>query len=355
MTCQTLTLFLFLTTCFCPSVKGQIPYRVMFYNVENLFDTVDDPLKEDQEFLLTGNRRWTPKRYYHKLHQIVKVIHAAGEWEAPALIGLCEVENDTVLHHLLTRTSLRPLDYRYCITNSQDPRGMNVALLYQRDKFRYLGHTGYSVRFTTKRRRPTRDILHAWGEILSGDTVDILVNHFPSRYGGEKESEKGRADAAHLLKTVTDSLCRVHKTPWILIMGDFNDEPQDKSIREILQACPLPYSSGQVSFLELPPDRLYNLIPQKSKPGVTGTHKYQGGWTQLDQIIINGSFLQPTAPVQRVPESCRIFAPDFLFIPDKTWKGVRPKRTFHGFRYEGGYSDHLPVITDFLVYLSSQP
>ncbi|MCD7977702.1 MAG: endonuclease [Tannerellaceae bacterium] len=354
MTNQTLSFILFITLFSCMPAKGQVNYRVMFYNVENLFDTVDDPLKDDNEFLPAGNRRWTPKRYYHKLNQIAKVIHAAGEWETPALIGLCEVENDTVLHHLLSRTSLRHMDYRYCVTASQDNRGMNVALLYQRDKFRYINHTGYQVRFTSKRQKSTRDILHAWGEILSGDTLDLLINHFPSRYGGEKESEKGRLDVAFTLKRIADSLCLIRKNPLLIIMGDFNDEPTDKSIREVLNACPLsgPDPSSRNHFS---PDGLYNLIPQKNKMHITGTHKYQGSWAQLDQIILNGRWFEPSSSLQVKPGSCRIFTPDFLFIADRTWKGIRPKRTFHGFRYEGGYSDHLPLITDFLLYLSSQP
>ena len=140
----------FILTLFSLPSQGQTDFRVMSYNVENLFDTKDDPLTADNDFLPSGNRHWTPGRLYHKLQQLAKVITAAGEWSTPALVGLCEVENDSVLVRLLNTTPLRRQHYRYCMTHGQDTRGINVALLYQRDKFLYRGHAEHPVRFTRK-------------------------------------------------------------------------------------------------------------------------------------------------------------------------------------------------------------
>lgn len=328
------------------SLSAQSTFRVMSYNVENLFDTVDNPEKEDNEFLSSGNRYWTPKRYYQKLRQIAQVITAAGEWQSPALVGLCEVENDSVLHHLTQRTPLRRQEYRYLITQGPDPRGINVALLYQRDQFGYLGHESIPIHFSNERHKTSRDILHVWGKIITSDTLDVFVCHFPSRYGGEKESEKDRLDAAHTLRKSCDSLRQIRKMPLFLIMGDFNDTPQDKSLTEVLQAKP--YES--LSSLPSSPT-YYNLFAQKRAGQLPGSHKYQGVWSQLDQIIVNERLVSPTSSMQVVPGSIRLFAPDFLLTRDKTWRGTRPFRTYYGFKYEGGFSDHLPLIVDFYLHL----
>lgn len=323
---------------------AQTSFRVMSYNVENLFDTYDNPDKEDNEFLPSGSRHWTPGRYYHKLQQIAKVITAAGGWGTPALVGLCEVENDSVLHHLTRLTPLRNQDYRFIITKSPDPRGINVALLYQRDRFGYIGHEAIPVRFSGTRHKQTRDILHVWGKIITGDTLDIYVCHFPSRYGGEKESERDRFDAARTLRTHSDSIGRARHRPLQIIMGDFNDTPHDRSIREVLSAQVLEKDSPST---DEDPLTLYNLFSTPAALSLPGSHKYQGEWSQLDQIIINSILTQTTSPIHLLPESPRIFAPSFLRIKDKTWRGVRPFRTYYGYKYEGGYSDHLPLIVDF--------
>lgn len=317
-------------------LSGQVSFRVMSYNVENLFDLYDDPYTADEEFLPSGNRRWTPKRYYHKLQQIAKVINAAGEWDTPALVGLCEVENDTVLTHLLTRTPLRNQAYRYCMTNGSDQRGINVALLYQRDKFKYLKHQSVRIRYASRDARPTRDILHVCGLLLTHDTLDVLVCHFPSKYGGEKESESRRMDAAYTLKRVCDSIIRVRANPQIIIMGDFNESP-DKACMQLV--------AGK-DFL--------NLFADYQKQTPSGSQKYQSEWSQLDQILIYRRMATPKSTMRWKQGSAKTFAPPFLFINDKTWRGKRPYRTYHGYKYEGGFSDHLPVIADFLLYLSGK-
>lgn len=310
-----------------------IPFRVMSYNVENLFDINSNPLTDDNDFLPSGSRRWTGKRYYHKLQQIAKVITAAGEWDTPALVGLCEVENDTVLTHLLTRTPLRNSEYRYCMTQGSDRRGINVALLYQRDKFRYIHHQSVQVRHRSSKARLTRDILHVWGNIISGDTLDIAVCHLPSKYGGEKESESRRMDAAHTLRELCDSLISVRRNPYIIIMGDFNEVPESKCLQRI---------AGQ---------DFHNPFAGKTSATVQGSQKYRDEWSQLDQILVYNKIPTDSSSIRFVPESARTLSFPFLLAKDKTWKGKRPFRTYHGYKYEGGFSDHLPVIADFLLYL----
>lgn len=329
--------FFFESTALAPASD----FRVMWYNVENLFDTIDDPEKEDEEFLPSGNRYWTPKRYYHKLRQIARVITAAGEWDTPALIGLCEVENDTVITHLITRTPLRSQHYRYCITKGSDPRGINVAVLYQRDKFALIGEESIPVRHERDRGKATRDILHVWGQVITGDTLDVLACHLPSRSGGEKETEDYRKSACLLLRNLCDSLSAVRQLPNILIMGDFNDTPEDKNIREVLGAAPLTSSDDRTP--------LVNLFGDPKRLEFPGSHKYRGEWHQLDQIIVNRNLLNPSNPLRVQVESITLFTPSFLLTKDKTWRGKRPKRTYYGFRYEGGYSDHLPLIVQLTL------
>ena len=322
--------FLFLLLALCTEVQAQQTFRVMSYNVENLFDVQDNPHTNDDEYLPSGSRRWTPKRYRHKLQQIAKVITAAGEWDSPALIGLCEVENDSVLINLLNRTPLQQQDYRYCVGTTSDSRGIRVALFYQRDKFAYIGHSSNPLRHFSKQTRKTRDILHVWGRVISGDTLDVFVCHFPSRYGGEKESEVFRIDAANTVKQLCDSLQQIRQTPFFIVMGDFNDTPTDKSLQNV-------------------PPFLNNLFANPKQFLYPGSHKYQGEWSQLDHILVSDKLLESNSPVQVKPNSAQLFAPDFLLTKDKTWRGKRPKRTYYGFRYEAGFSDHLPLLVDLVI------
>jgi exonuclease III len=341
MTQKALILILCFLYAFSPPARtqaGKPPqlFRVMFYNVENLFDTEDDPHVTDNEFLPTGKRFWTPHRYYAHLRQTARVISAVGEWEVPALAGLCEVENDSVLLHLIHRTPLRGQNYRYCMTKGNDPRGINVALLYQPDKFQYLGHQTVRIRFTQKRKR-SRDILHVWGKVITGDTLDVFVCHFPSRMGGEKKTEQGRLDAAACVRGLCDSLHAIRRTPLLLLMGDFNDTPQDQSLRMLTTS----------SESAAPKHRnLTNLFADPKSLNFEGSHKFQGVWSQLDQMLISRAwqkFLKKG--------SARIFNPPFLLTEDKSKRGARPRRIFHGYQYEGGFSDHLPVVADFLLPL----
>ena len=310
---------------------GRVSFRVMCYNVENLFDLYDDPATDDDDFLPSGNRRWTPSRYTRKLRRIAQAISAAGEWDTPALVGLCEVESDTALTHLLARTPLRRQEYRYLVAQGSDRRGIRVALLYQRDKFRYIGHRSVALKFRSA-RRSARDVLHVWGEIGSRDTLDVIVCHFPSKYAGEKESEALRLEAARTLGRLCDSLSQGRLHPLQIVMGDFNDEPGSECMRQIT-------AGGS----------LLNLFPAVRPSGSRGSQKYRGDWSQLDQILVHRRMTDPAARMRLVHGSARTFSPSFLLTDDRTWLGKRPRRTYYGYKYEAGYSDHLPVTADFIV------
>jgi endonuclease/exonuclease/phosphatase family metal-dependent hydrolase len=334
--------YLLLTIClfaFEITVCGEEPFRVMFYNVENLFDTEDDPKKNDNEFTPKGFRSWTNKRYYAKLNNLAKVITSVGQWDTPALIGLCEVENDKVLKDLTAYSLLKKMEYRYILNESDDRRGIDVALLYQRKQFKYLHHQAISIHFPDNRRKKTRDVLHVTGQVITGDTLDVFVCHFPSRRGGALESEPDRIYVASVVREKSDSLMRVRRNANILIMGDFNDEPSDRSISKTLKAKAIPSN----------PDKkdLYNLFLSIQETGTIGSYKYGRQWNFLDQIIVSGNLLNHNNRFHLLPKSVTIFQAPFLLIEDKSYGGKRPKKTYHGRKYEGGYSDHLPVYVDF--------
>ena len=322
---------LLLDTGACAMKKQRVQaFQVMSYNVENLFDTADDPYTDDNEYLPDGARHWTPGRYHSHLLQTARVITAAGRWEAPAIVGLCEVENDSVLTHLLHRTPLRREGYRYCITRGNDPRGINNALLYRRDRFRLIGWRAVRIPFTERTKR-SRDLLYAWGRIASGDTLDVIVCHFPSRRNGQKASERARMDAARCVQRLCDSLNRVRRHPNLIVMGDFNDTPTDRSIR-------LMTDNAERRL------RLVNLFADPRRTGFEGSHYYRGEWAQLDQMLVSKRWADGLVEAQ-------VFAPDFLLTSDRRRRNRRPLRVYHGFSYEGGFSDHLPIVATFNLRL----
>jgi endonuclease/exonuclease/phosphatase family metal-dependent hydrolase len=326
------------------SLLAQENFRVMFYNVENLFDTEKESGKNDGEFLPTGKKYWNSKKYYLKLVAIAKVITAVGEWDTPSLVGMCEVENDRVMKDLTLSSPLKAQRYKYVMTDCDDRRGIDNALLYQADRFRLLSYKAYKVRFDSP-QKVSRDILHVTGLVKSGDTIDVFVCHYPSRLGGEKASEAGRIRVSEVVREKAEHLHRIRQKPHIIIMGDFNDEPSNSSISKTLKAQEYkPDAPIKPSELQL-----FNLFSAFEKQDGKGSHKYRGHWGMLDQIIVSGRLLSPTSGFKVVPASARIFSPDFILTKDKSGGGKRPKRSYLGMKYEAGFSDHLPVYADFVV------
>ena len=316
--------------------------RVMFYNCENLFDPENDPDSQDDEFTPEGARHWTPFRQYAKMLNIGKAILAAGEGRIPSLVGLAEVENDSVLLRLTRGTPLRKWEYAYVMTHSQDVRGINVALMYQPMDFRLLGYASVRVPMA-KGARPTRDILHAWGRILGGDTLDVVVCHLPSRLGGAKASAQNRSAAQRTIRRLNDSLSVVRLHPHVLVMGDMNDYPDTKSLGRAM--C-----FGQ---------NLHNLMEPlqrdlKRGKRAFGSHKYDGQWGFLDQVWINDGLLPKAVEAAEGQyavwvDSAEVVCLPFMLTEDASHLGHRPFRSYNGYRYEGGFSDHLPVRVDLHI------
>ena len=315
---------------------------VMFYNVENLFDTNDDPLKDDNDFLPDGFMRWTPWKYWEKLKNITRVITAVGEMYSPALVGLCEVENDSVIFDLTKRSALRNQGYSYIITNSPDNRGIDVALLYQQHQFNLLEYTEYEITFSNKKRRPTRNILHAVGEVINGNLIDVFICHFPSRSEGVKESDQARNEAAALLKSKVDSIFLLREDANILIMGDFNDNPDSNCLSEVLKIT----SANNKKFEH---NQLYNMLYLNADNKEMGTYKYKGRWEVIDNFIVSGNLLVAGNKVYIKNGEAKIYNESFLLEKDKNYYGKKPYRTNFGPRYNGGFSDHLPIFMNIII------
>ena len=296
-------------------VKAQT-FTIMSYNIENAFDTIHDEGKNDYEYCDGGERKWSQYRLFQKLKSVGKVIAAADEKRPVDLIGLCEVENDTVMQCLTQRTSLSSLGYRYIMTNSLDERGIDVALLYS--PFTFHPIETESIRPKIKKDK-TRDILHVAGTITGGDTLDVYVVHLPSKRGGS-EGQKLSMSICQQLQAHTDSVRTLRQHPNLLIMGDFNAETNSQQLKLLTRSHHLI-------------DRTAKLQP--------GTYKYQGEWSILDHILTHTTTLSH--------QQTRILNLSFLTEPDPTHGNVKPYRTYQGPVYQGGVSDHLPVVSVFQI------
>lgn len=315
------------------TTRGDI--RVMFYNVENLFDTIDAPEKKDEEFTPDDDKNWDSYRYYEKLNHIFQVIAAIGEQQPPEIIGFVEVENKEVVRDVLTKTPLERYSYEISHFESPDFRGIDVALCFRSDLFTLISEKKYPVVFPAE-NYSSRDILHTQ-LLYKKDTLHLFVNHWPSRRGGQERSEPKRMHAASILKNITDSLLTVNPQTNILIMGDFNDEPYNKSIAETLNAKSY---DGEATG-----NKLYNLSSNLQDTCKCGTYRYRGQWNMLDQFIVSSQMLLKEGFVTDV-DNVHIFKNQFLLQEDEKYGGYFPHRTYLGPRYLGGYSDHLPIYLD---------
>lgn len=324
-------LFLFVCTLFAVKLFAQQDITLMFCNAENLFDPEDDPLKDDDAYTPDGDYHWTRSRYWDKLDAISKVIVAADEEQAPVIVGLAEVENETVLTDLTARSALREAGYRFVMTDSPDRRGIDVALLYRKSFFRMLGYECLRVNLRPLGGGATRDILHVTGVLENLDTLDIYVCHWPSRYNGTEQTEPFRMCAAGVVRASVDSIFRARRKPYVIIMGDLNEGPDDPAVRIGLGAHS--YSSGS----NLPDSVLISVMD----PMDDGSYKYDGLWDKYDQFVVSASLLNGLGCTEMT--GAEIMRWPFLMADDDAYGGVKPFRTYNGRRYQGGYSDHLPV------------
>ena len=311
-----LVVFLLGPVAVCGQTPGDALRGIAFWNVENYFDNHDDPGKDDQDFMPEGNYHWTATRCLDKRNKIYKTMAAM---DYPAVMGLAEVENDGVLESLCQGTPLRGKGYMAIHYESPDKRGIDCALLYRQDCFQVLESRPIAVS-DTARGFWTRDILLVVGVLGESDTCCLLVNHWPSKAGGMKAMRRRRT-VARKLRTTMDSLIHAHPGALVLAMGDFNAAPEEAVIRREMGFG----RAGQNA------EGLYNLMTQLPKG--EGSYKYQGVWSYIDQMMANRQL--------RV----EVFRPDFLLVVDDRYMGHKPFRTYSGIRYQGGYSDHLPIRT----------
>lgn len=307
-------------------LMAQERIRIVTYNVENLFDCADDSLTNDEEFLPDALRRWTPNRYWNKLHTVARTLATIGGDRAPDIVGLCEVENDSVLHDLTHRSALRSVGYEYLITTSLDPRGIDVALLYKPTTYRpFRSEVLRLPASQLPEGRTVRDVLCVSGLLVTGDTLDVLLCHLPSRLRG-RQSAQLRHSVATMIRHAVDSLAALRTVPRIVVMGDFNDLPTSRALH------PLHDESALVCATE----------------HLGGSYRYKGRWEQIDHLYLSPPLVDTTRNLHLAPSGAWVAHEDLLIESEPLYGGYRPRRTYNGMRYLGGTSDHLPTCLDLL-------
>lgn len=290
----------------CGFLFSQEPIKIISYNVENLFDCQHDSLKNDSSFLSDGMYHWHYGRYQTKLDRIAQVVVNISGWESAELVGLCEVENARCLRDLCYR--LKRFNYRYVHYEGPDERGVDVALLYDSTKVKILNSRPLRVDLKGDK---TRDILYACCLLHKSDTIHAMVCHLPSKLGGSSATQWKRDVAKQVIQQQIDSILALNSAAKVVVMGDMNSEAADDLVG------------------------MKNLMIEVEKSG-KGTHKYHGIWSCLDQFYLS-SYLLEQAEVS-------IFSPDWLLEEDIKYLDYQPKRTYVGYRYHNGYSDHLPIV-----------
>ncbi len=313
--------------------KAKQPFVAMFYNVENLYDTSNDPKTNDDEFTPAGKVPWTEERLNTKINHLGQVISDINKPGMPDIIGFAEVENQKVLEMLTASAALSKSKYSIVHYDSPDERGIDVALLYNPATFKVISSEPLSV--TLPGNDLTRDILYVKGQLTSGEILHVFINHWPSRREGSDVSEPKRMAAASVLRTKTDAIQKADKKANILIMGDFNDEPANNSITKGIGALePTPATSNNA---------FYSLLYPEFKKG-EGSLFYKD-WDLFDQIIVSGNMLSRNKGLRTSTQNAAIFSAEYLLFKTKNGE-ARPNRTM-GDKYFGGYSDHLPVYVIF--------
>jgi hypothetical protein len=321
--------FVALSLLICPKIFGQDSdtLSVMFWNLENLFDIYDDSSTIDEEFLPEGIRRWNSYRYYTKINMIWKIILSAGKNYPPDILAFAEVENRKVLNDLIIYSPFGYFGYKIIHSNSTDRRGIDVALAYNPgsiniDSFLYIKND-----LATIGGGPTRDILYCKC-IINKEILHLFINHWPSKYGGQAYTEIFRMQSAELLKSLVDSLTGQK----IICTGDFNDTPDSKCIQSLI--------NDQNS-------KLIHLKP--SNPDPEGSLKFHGLWQYIDHFFVSPKLLNEQSRLYSTPDLSFIYSPSYLLEKDLVYGGIKPFRTWSGFQYNGGVSDHLPIVLKMVV------
>lgn len=309
-------------------------YGVAFYNLENLFDTINVNGKYDLEFSPQGPKKWNSEKYWSKINNMARTIASMKSDYTPmgpAVIGVSEVENRSVLKDLVNNEQIKESNLQIVHHDSPDPRGIDVSLLYNPQLFEFINVTNHTLHIKNDPDFKTRDAMCVTGR-MGGDLVSIIVNHWPSRLGGEERSRHLREAAAQLCKDIADSIWRENPNQGVIIMGDLNDDPYNKSCSKVLNA--------KKDYGKVKKHVFYNPFWKTFDKGY-GTLTYKGEWNLFDQIIVSGTLLGGTDEEIKYWRHEIIYR-DFLLNQDGKYKG-QPLRTFAGGRFLNGYSDHLPT------------
>ena len=317
--------------------KKYLARTIAFYNLENLFDTIDDSKTFDEDFTPNGRDNWTSDKYHKKLHNLAAVIADIGKKEtrtSPAIIGVAEVENRGVVEDLINTPPLAGQQYGIIHFDSPDRRGIDVALLYKKRFFKPVNFKKYPLLIYDSKgeRIYTRDQLVVTG-ILDGEKIHIIVDHWPSRRGGEARSRPKRIKAAELTKKIADSILRDEPRAKIVIMGDLNDDPSSPSVKQVLHSTADKSKVKEYGY--------YNAMENFFNRGI-GTLAYRDGWNLFDQIFITPGLLNNTNDSQFHFWKSGIYSKEFMKNRKGRYKGY-PKRTLVGGQFIGGYSDHFPT------------
>lgn len=335
-------LFVFLTFNISCAQIAKNELFVAHWNIENLFDTIDDAKTSDEEFLSTSKKEWTNEKLERKLYNLARVIRSMNNNNGPDLLGVCESEHEYLLDSLV-KSFLSDKNYKAVSLESPDFRGIDNGIIYNADRLSLLNLRGYETKFSDNYN--TRAILLGTFLLDKTDTIYFFVNHWPSRRGGQQESEPRRIKVAQTHKEIVDSLFNNNPKSKIIIVGDFNDEPANLSITEILGASPfLCDSIDTKSYSVDSGTTLFNTSYKAWSDGF-GSYFYQNNFNMLDQIIISRE-LVAGSEINYECNSYEVYKPDFMITRTGKFKGA-PFPTYGGNRYLGGYSDHFPVIAKF--------
>jgi hypothetical protein len=327
-----LIFFCFLVNSYSQDIAHP-PLRFMFYNVQNFFDTYDDTLTEDNEFLPNGVMRWNKSRYKAKINSLYKTIIAAGTWDPPEMVAFCEIEHAKILEELIYGTYLLKYDYGIIHEESPDRRGIDVCMIYRKNSIRIFSYNYIYPSSVANEFYSSRSTLYV--RIGSGnDTIHLFVNHWPSRRGGVLAGESVRSAIASTVKGYVDSLGKSNKNAKIIIAGDFNCTPDDKLIQDFY------YDKNREKCI-------INLADSLSNSGA-GTYRYMGMWELIDQILVSRNLVNCSNGYYTSGKHFHICNMEFLLTKDNRYPGNSPYPTYRGYKYAGGYSDHLPVVLDLI-------
>lgn len=320
--------------------SAQKPHKIVFYNLENFFDTINDPEVRDDEFTPEGSKNWNGNKYVKKLHNIERVFFdmAAIDKNYPAVIGVSEVENRSVLEDIVSTRKLAPANYRISHFDSPEARGVDVAFLYRPDVFKLEGQYPVKTVIPSLPNFKTRDILTMWGTI-ENEPFFFMVAHWPSRLGGKEASEFKRIAVARQMRSIADSVLAANPATKVVMMGDFNDDPIDKSLIQGMGV--------KLKMKELSRGDMYNPYGDMLKAGL-GSLAYDDAWNIFDNIVMSENLATGSTgalTLKKAPGSKyygNIFKQHYMIQKEGRYKGY-PLRTYVGDNFQGGFSDHFPV------------